>query len=380
MSLEDLRGEIDGIDDELAALLERRMEIAMEVARVKMAGGEEVHQPAREMEVLARLCAAKPGMEQALKTVYGAVFQASRAQQHSLMAQQAEDSPLRREIDAAVERGQAPWPAQASVACQGIEGAYSHIAARQLFEQPRVMSMRDFDAVFRAVEQGLCRYGVLPIENSTYGSVTAVYDLLRHHNCSIVRAIRLPVRHCLLSSERFLKDVRDIYSHEQAIRQCAAFLERMGDRVKIHVCENTAVAAQKVAQSDHPGAAAISSEECAELYGLNVLKHDIQSLAANETRFICIARQPEISPGANKSSVLITLQHRPGSLAALLQLLAGMGVNLTKLENRPAGSEFDVIFYLDMECSAAEHAHVLEELRRHSENFQFLGSYVEECL
>ena len=379
-NLENLRMEIDRVDDELVTLLERRMELTMEVAQVKIAGGEEVHQPARETQVLTRLCKAKPGLQQALHTIYGGIFQASRAQQHSLIVRHAEDSPLRQEIKAAIERGQAPWPTRASVACQGIEGAYSHIAARQLFAQPRVMSMRDFDAVFRAVEQGLCRYGVLPIENSTYGSVTAVYDLLRKHKCSIVRAVRLPVRHCLLSGERFLKDVREIYSHEQAIRQCAAFLERMGDRVAVHVCENTAVAAQNVAQSERPGVAAISSEECAELYGLNVLKRDIQSLAQNETRFICIARRPEIAPGANKSSLAIALPHRPGSLAALLQLLAGMGVNLTKLENRPAGSEFDVIFYLDMECDAANPAHalVLEELQRHCESFQFLGSYHEE--
>ena len=379
MNLEHLRGEIDRVDDELVALLERRMGLAMEVAQTKLESGEDVHQPVREAEVLARLCGTKPELQAVLKTIYGGIFQASRAQQHGLFAQIVESS-LQRDIAAAMERGQKPWPTQASVACQGIEGAYSHIAARNLFEQPRMMSMRDFDAVFRAVEQGLCRYGVLPIENSTYGSVTAVYDLLRKHKCSIVRALRLPVRHCLLSSERFLKDVREIYSHEQAIRQCAAFLERMGDRVTVHVCENTAVAAQRVAQSESPGAAAISSEECAELYGLNVLKSDIQSLPQNETRFICIARQPEIRPGANKSSLALALQHRPGSLAALLQLLAGMGVNLTKLENRPAGSEFDVIFYLDMECDAArpEHARVLEELQRHSESFQFLGSYTEE--
>jgi chorismate mutase/prephenate dehydratase len=380
MNLEKLRNEIDSIDDELAGLLIRRMEVANEVAMVKLDEGGPVHQPQREVEVLKRVCEkSRPELHRALKTVYGAIFQASRAQQHSLLAEAAQ-TQLGRDIVAAVARGQNPWEKSPSVACQGIEGAYSHIAARHLFEAPRVMSMRSFEAVFRAVEQGLCRYGVLPIENSTYGSVTAVYDLLREHKCSIVRAARLPIHHCLLSGERFLMDVKEIYSHEQAIRQCADFLEKLGDRVKIHVCENTAVAARLAAESDRPGTAAISSEECAELYGLNVLKQDIQSLPDNETRFICIARQAEIYPGANKTSVLISLQHRPGSLAAMLQLIAGMGINLTKLENRPAGSEFEVVFYLDMDCNAGrpEHARALEELARHSEEFQFLGSYTED--
>jgi chorismate mutase/prephenate dehydratase len=206
--------------------------------------------------------------------------------------------------------------------------------------------------------------------------VTAVYDLLREHKCSIVRAQRLPIHHCLLSRERFLKDVREIYSHEQALGQCGEFLDRLGDRVKITVCENTAMAARMAAQSEQPGAAAISSEECAELYGLNILKRDIQSAPRNETRFICIARQAEIFPGAHKSSVLLSLQHRPGSLAELLQLIAGM--NLTKLESRPTGSDYEVLFYLDMECNAVEHTNLLEEMQRHCASFLFLGSYAEE--
>jgi len=376
MSLEKLRGEIDQVDDALVQLLTKRMNLAADVAKVKKSG-DAVLVPQREAEVLARVCEqAEPALQTALKTVYGAVFLASRAQQHSLLAG-TKETELSKEVAAAVERGRDAWPKEASVACQGIAGAYSHIAARQVFENPRVMSMRDFDAVFRAVEQGLCRYGVLPIENSTYGSVTDVYDLMQKHNCAIVRAARMPIHHCLLSKEVFLKDVKEIWSHEQAIKQCAAFLEKLGDRVQVHVCENTAVAARMAAQSEKPGAAAISSAECAELYGLGVLKDGIHSSPDNETRFIVIAKQSEIYDGANKTSVLVTLQHRTGSLAEMLQLIAGLGINLTKIENRPVGQEYDVAFYLDMECNAQEHLQALEELERHSEKFQFLGSYVE---
>ena len=383
MNLEHLRGEIDRVDDEMAALLARRMDLAAEVAAEKKNSGGPVFQQNREQAIIERLKHITPPQYQpALKLLYASLFQASRAYQNSLLAGDG-DSELRREIAAAVERGKEGFPREASVACQGIEGAYSHIAARALFERPKVVFLRTFDAVFRAVEQGLCRYGVLPIENSSYGSVTAVYDLLKERHCSIVRALRQPIDHCLLSRAKYLGEVREIYSHEQALRQCGAFLDRLGSRVEIIVCENTAVAARMAAQSGRGDVAAISSEECAALYGLNILKRDIQNEPRNETRFICIARKAEIYEGANKSSVLLNLKHEPGSLAALLQLLAAMGVNLTKLENRPApGREFEVMFYLDMECDAAQPdaARILEEMERQSESFLFLGSYAEEGL
>ena len=380
MSLVTLRSEIDRVDDNMAALLAKRMELAADVAREKMQSGGPVHQRTREQEILERLSKGmEPQWQPALRLMYTTLFQASRSCQHGMLAE-AEDSALRQNITAAADRGLAGFPATANVACQGIEGAYSHIAARAFFDEPKVIFLRTFDAVFRAVEQGLCRYGVLPIENSSYGSVTAVYDLLKEHNCSIVKAVRLPIAHCLLSRAKYLSEIKEIYSHEQALRQCGAFLDHLGSRVEVIVCENTAVAARMAAQSERTDVAAISSEECAALYGLNIIKQDIQNEPRNETRFICIARQGEIYPGANKSSVLLSLRHRPGSLAALLQLLAAMNVNLTKLENRPApGREFEVMFYLDMECDASqpETVRILEEMARQSESFLFLGSYAE---
>ncbi|MDR2752973.1 MAG: chorismate mutase [Oscillospiraceae bacterium] len=382
MGLDELRGQIDCVDDEIAGLLQRRMALAAAVAREKQRTGGSVLHKGREQAIIERLQAqTEPQWHTSLRLVYHSLFQASRAHQQRLLAGE-EDSPLRHEIAEAVERGRAGFPQTGSVACQGILGAYSHLAAQRLFrcESPNVVFLRTFDAVFRAVEQGLCRYGMLPIENSSYGSVTPVYDLLKKHNCHIVRAVRLPIAHCLLSKAKFLQDVKEIFSHEQALGQCADFLEKLKN-VKITVCENTAVAARLAAAC--PGAAAISSEECAALYGLEVLKRKIQNEPDNETRFICIAAQPEMAPHANKTSVLLSLRHRPGSLAELLQLLAAMDVNLTKLENRPAPSssgDFEFLFYLDMECDAAlpETARFLEEMARQSESFLLLGSYLEE--
>jgi len=380
MSLDELRAEIDAIDDEIAPLLARRMGISAQVAMIKRETGGAILQPEREKAILARLGA---GVEEqyrpALAIIYEAVFRASREYQRGLLAAPG-DSPLRQEFEEAAALGAGGFPENAVVACQGIEGAYSHLAALRIFREPEVQFLRTFDAVFRAVVLGQCRYGVLPIENSSFGSVTPVFDLLKRHRCKIVRAARLPIAHCLLSRAEALEDIKEIYTHEQALGQCGKFLEKLSPWTTLTVCENTAVAARMVAESDRADTAAISSEECAALYGLRVLKRGIQNEARNETRFICIARQAEIYPGANKSSVLLTLQHRPGSLARLLQLVSAAGINLTKLETRPVpGRNFEFLFYLDMECDASQPASAgfLEEIARQSEDFFFLGSYTE---
>jgi len=380
MTLDELRAEIDGIDDEIAPLLVRRMALAAQVAAVKRETGAPVLQPAREKAVLARIGAGTEAQYiPALEAVYEAVFRASREYQRGLLATQG-DSPLRQECAEAAALGAGGFPESAAVACQGIEGAYSQLAAQRIFRAPEVLFLRTFDAVFRAVVLGQCRYGVLPIENSSFGSVTPVFDLLKRHRCRIVRAARLPIAHCLLSRAGALEEVREIYTHEQALGQCSKFLEKLSPWTTLTVCENTAVAARMASESGRNDVAAISSEECAALYGLGVLKRGIQNEARNETRFICIARQAEIYPGANKSSVMLTLQHRPGSLARLLQLVSAAGVNLTKLETRPVpGRNFEFLFYLDMECDASqpETAGFLEEIARQSEDFFFLGSYME---
>jgi chorismate mutase/prephenate dehydratase len=380
MSLEDLRNEIDGIDNDLTRLFERRMSLAAQVAQTKRQSGAPVFQHGREEAILQRLSArVNPELAPALRQLYATLFRLSRARQQHLLVD--ENSPLRHSIAAALRLGAQGFPTSASVACQGIEGAYSHLAARSLFRQPKVVFVRSFDAVFRAVEQRLCRYGVLPIENSTYGSVTQVYDLLKRHDCRIVRSLRLRVEHCLLGNAASIKAIREIYSHEQALGQCADFLAKHPE-ITVTVCENTAVAARMAAESGRTDAAAISSEECAALYGLRVLLRGIQNEKKNETRFICIAPQTELYPGANRCSVLLSLKHEPGSLAALLQLPAALGINMTKLENRPApGKDFEFLFYLDLEADAArpETQDFLECMAELSEDFTFLGSYFEEA-
>ena len=173
-----------------------------------------------------------------------------------------------------------------------------------------ILYFKTFDGVFQAIEQGLCKYGILPIENSTAGSVTKVYDLMIQHNFSIVRTFRLKVDHNLLVNPGAkLEDIKVIYSHEQAISQCAGFLRKLPG-VNVEAVANTAVAAEMVASSGRTDVAAISSRSCAQLYGLQNIASSIQDKGNNRTRFICISKNLEIYPSPLFTAALFTSQDK----------------------------------------------------------------------
>ena len=245
---------------------------------------------------------------------------------------------------------------------------------------PNIMFCKRFEGVFQAIESGLCRYGVLPIENSAYGSVDEVYDLMRQHRFYIVRSIKVKVNHQLMALPGTkLSDIREVVSHSQAIGQCGRFLKTLPD-VKITPCENTAAAAKLVSQSGRRDLAAIASPACAELYGLVPLQKNVCDTDHNFTRFICIAREIEIYPGANRMSLMLTLPHKPGSLYRMIARFAALGLNLTKLESRPlAGTDFEFQFYFDLEASVRndDAVNLVGELSSENEDFTYLGSYLE---
>jgi len=378
MDLNETRGLIDCIDQRMADLFCQRMQLAAQVARYKKEHGLPVLNAAREREILASL-SQRCGDELSsyAQVLYSTMFDVSRSYQRSLMA---EDSPLGQSIDQALASTAPRFPDKAVVACQGVEGAYSQLACDRLFRTPSIVYFRGFDGVFGAVAGGLCRYGILPIENSSAGSVTAVYDLMRKYNFHIVRAVRLKVSHNLLARPGArVEDIREIVSHEQALSQCAGLLAGMPE-VKVTVCENTAAAARAVAESGRTDLAALSSRECAGLYGLEVLRAGVQDSDSNYTRFICIAREAEIYPGAGKISLMLTLPHRPGELYRLITRFACLGLNLTKLESRPIpGSDFEFRFYFDLEGWVGDPAvrALLCALQQEMDEFVFLGNYAE---
>ena len=272
------------------------------------------------------------------------------------------------------------FPQTGLVACQGVEGAYSQVACDRLLPRGKIVYVKSFEAVFSAVESGLCKFGVLPIENSSNGSVRAVYDLVQRKNFSIVRSTRLCIHHELLVQPGVkLTDITEIYSHEQAIGQCSKFLSELNG-VRVIPCANTAVAAQMVAESGSRHAAAISSHACAALYGLECIHDAIQDSDNNYTRFICISKEPVIYPGANRISLVIAFENKPGALYEILSKLAALDINMTKLESCPVvGSDFDFVFFLELDASVQDPSvlAMLEEMERSCAKFQFLGNYAE---
>lgn len=378
MDILELRQEIDKIDDQMVRLFCQRMDVAAQIAEYKKENGLPILVPAREREKLQDVATkAGPEMDNYTRVLYSMLFELSRSYQAK---QTKEHTPLYHKITQAIESTPKLFPQTAMVACQGVEGAYSQIACEKIFKNPLILYFKDFEDVFTAIEQGLCQYGILPIENSTAGSVKKVYDLMIRHNFAIVRTFRLKVDHNLLVKPGTkISDVREIYSHEQAINQCADFLRTLPG-VKVVPVENTAVAAQMVSQSDRDDVAALSSRSCAELYNLDCLKYSVQDKGNNRTRFICISKNLEIYPGADKTSIMMILHHKPGALYKVLARLFTLGINVTKLESRPIPDrEFEFMFYFDLETSiySEEYVQLMCELDELCEEFKYLGSYSE---
>ena len=377
MELQDYRRELDGIDDELLQLFCRRMEIAAQIGAYKKANGLPILDPARERQILLKIRDKSPeGMGDYAVSLYSLIFELSRASQNRLMGEKA---PLTQQIENAVAGTPALFPDSAMVACQGVEGANSQLACEKLFRLPNIFYFKSFEAVFSAIDSGLCRYGVVPVENSTAGSVNAVYDLMMKHNFRIVRSVRMKVDHNLLAKPGTkLSDIREIYSHEQAISQCAQFLQGLNG-VKVIPCENTAAAAKLAAESDG-SVAALSSRSCMKLYGLECLAASVQDRGNNSTRFICISKDLEIYPGADRTSLMMVLPHTPGSLYKVLARFYALGLNLNKLESRPLPDRnFEFMFYFDLDTPVYSPGllQLMGEMDTICEDFSYLGSYSE---
>ena len=380
-SLEEIRREINTIDDELVKLFVRRMEASEKVAEVKRGSSAPVLDPARERAILAKVAkAVGPDFENEARLLFTTLMSMSRGRQR---AELAGEEGFAKEIATALAATPDRFPSSATVACAGTEGSYAQQAVCRLVQFPSIFYFKGFDDVFTAVEKGMCDYGVLPIENSAVGSVTAVYDLMAKHNFKIVKALKLRIRHVLLAPPGVaFADIREIASHPHALAQCSEFL-RAQSAIRAVPATNTAAAAAELAASGRRDAAVIASRECAELYGLEVLREDISNITSNYTRFICISKRTELYPDADKFSVMMSLNHRPGALTDVLVKFAAVGVNLTKLESRPVpGSDFEFRFIFDFEASPRD-PRVVKMLSGfvldpEIEHFTFLGAYSEK--
>lgn len=373
-----LRLEMDACNKQILEAFEHRMDIASRIGDVKRSLGLRVTDPRRERQILSAIAdQASPEFKSYATVLFSLLMEVSSAYQEHRMRP---TSPLRERIEQALETTPKLFPQFASVACQGVDGAYSQLAAEKIFKRPNITFYRNFEGVFQAVESGTCEYGVLPIENSSAGTVNAVYDLMMEHDFHIVRTYRLKVDHNVLVNEgATLEGITEIYSHQQAINQCARYLEGM-PHVKVTPVTNTAEAARMVAESGRTDVAALSSRACASLYGLSVLARQVNDSDNNYTRFACITKDLQVFPGADRTSLMMVAPHEPGALYKVLARFYALDINLTKLQSRPIlGQDFEFMFYFDLDASvySPEFASLVCELEDFCDDFKYLGTYSE---
>lgn len=377
LDLTKIRGEINEIDDQIATLFEKRMILANDVAEYKRQNDMAVYDRRRERDIINRISShVNEDLGSYAKILYATLFQLSRSYQFKKLIA---SSPITDSMKQAIEQTSQLFPRSAKVACQGVEGAYAQSACDRLFNSADINYYKTWEDVFKSVESGECKYGVVPLENSTAGTVNAVYDLVGKYKFYIVRSLKLRIYHSLLVKRGVkLEDVKEIVSHEQALQQCNKFISSLN--VKVTVFDNTAAAAEYVSKSGRDDIAAIGSPDCADLYNLVSIRDDIMNTDNNYTRFICVSKSLEIYPGAHRTSIVFKVPHRPGALYDVLSKFRALDVNLIKLESRPIpGRDFEFKFYIDLDTSVyrPELLELINELDNELESFDYLGSYTE---
>ncbi len=376
MNLQDIRVEIDRIDEEIIALFQKRMECSRQVAEYKLANSIPIFNPEREAVVLDRVEERAGTYGSSARQLYATMMELSRALQHDLLGSGSE---LKNRIGSAETK--VPYDSSdLKIACFGVSGTYANRAANIVFPHADPSFCPSFHEVFEAVLDGEADFGVVPIENSSAGSVTDVYDLMLQYRFSIAAAVDIPINHCLAVRKGVkLENLTTVYSHQQALSQCSHFLTAHHLRKQAYL--STAAAAKMVAESEDRSIAAICSERAAEEYGLDILLQGFQDNPNNKTRFIIISKKLYIEENADKISLCFSLPHVTGSLYSTLCRFAADGLNLTKLESRPvAGTDFEYLFYLDFTGSVRtpKTLALLCALSDELTEFSFLGNYIEK--
>lgn len=351
-SVEKLRQRIDAINLKLLRLLSERAELASQVGKLKRSDGADVYQPVREREVIDQMIAQNPGplTTAQVRRIFTEVISACRALEHELR-----------------------------VAFLGPEHTYSHQAAVERFGSSAIFVPEgSIAAVFQALENGRADLGVVPVENSTEGSLALTLDLLIDTALVIVGEILLPIRHALMSREGDPSRIRRILSHQQSLAQCRGYLAtNFPDREQEAVASN-AFAARRAAED--PACAAIASTDAAEAYGLRLIAENIQDSAQNTTRFLVMGRYPVARSGADKTTALFAVRDQVGALHAVLGLFARNSINISKIESRPLRSRpWEYLFFVDLEGHRNDPKlkRALEALGRKTLFLKVVGSYPE---
>lgn len=372
LDLNKIREKITQLDQQLLALFAERRALTLNVAKSKAHQIRPVRDQQREQELLIRLITQgkKLGLDAHYVT---SIFQTII--EDSVLNQQAYLQTL------ANPNIQEPT---VSVAFLGDKGSYSYLASHRYFsrraEKIIESGCQSFAEIMQQVESGSVDYGMLPIENTSSGSINEVYDVLQHTNLSIVGEITQPIEHCLLTAVNTqLSKIKTIYAHGQPFAQCSNFLDKQSD-IRIEYCESTADAMAQVYELQDDSVAVIGSEEGGSLYQLQALEKSIANQSENHSRFILVARKPvdvaEQIPA--KTTLVIATGQKPGALVECLVVLKNKGINMCKLESRPIqGRPWEEMFYIDVEANL-KHLALQEAISQITEQTNFikvLGCY-----
>jgi len=352
--IEAQRKAIDQIDRRLVALIAQRVDAARVIGASKKKSGLPIRDKLREEKVKQNAVAASGGAvpKKELLDVFEDIINCSA---------EAQENP------------------GTVVAFQGERGAYSEEAANIAFSDCIPLACRTFTDTIAAVEKGAARHAILPIENSVEGSVIGVHDLLLDAKLKATAEILLPVRHCLLClAGQKAEDIREVYSHPQALGQCEKTIAKLLPHAKVVPFYDTAGAAKMIFEHGLQGAAAIASERAGQAYGLEVLTKDIQDQETNTTRFLVFSQPQGEKAGGDKTSAVFTLAHKPGSLFNALKGFADEGVNISRIESRPIKhTPWEYVFFLDFEESpdSAKGKKVLDCLSKNAHKLNVIGCY-----
>ncbi len=372
MELSEIRKQIDAIDKQVLELFLERMQLTTEVARYKAANNMKVFQGDRERFIIDNVKANAPDeLKKSAAFLFMNIIDISKVSQINAIAPDIE-------IEFSEKPKQRP-----AVAVQGIEGAYGHTAAKQLFNNGSISFYGAFHEVWEAVENGDVDYGVLPIENSTAGEVTANMELLERHKVFICNTTTVECAHVLAAKKGVREeDIRIIFGHEQAIRQCEEYLSSRPELTVIPY-SNNAAAAKMVSENESSALGCICSEDCAKLHGLDVVHKAIATDPNNCTRFICIAKNPEVYEGAKTIAVSLSIPNISGALYRLLTKFAVNGISMSKIQSKPLPTEVkkrfpdDYMFYIEFDGSikTATVKKLLKNFENELNYFKFHGNF-----
>lgn len=375
MSLENIRKKLDVIDEQIVKLYEERMQLCEEVGIDKVKTGKKVYDKQRENEKLAVLTskASNEFNRRGIKELFEQIMSMSRKRQYQILGNHGvfgRTSFI--ELDTLQSEN-------ARLVFQGVEGAYSQAALQQFFgDNKNVFHVDTFRDAMEAIEEGSADFAVLPIENSSAGAVSQVYDLLVEFENYIVGEVVIPIRHTLAGiAGTKLDEIERVYSHPQGLMQSARFLDEHGAWQQISVA-NTAMAAKKVLEDGRRNQAAICSEYAAEIYGLEILQREINSSEKNSTRFIIVTNQKVFLKDAKKISICFEIAHESGSLYHLLSHFIYNNLNMTKIESRPIEDRpWEYRFFIDFEGNMSDGAvkNAIRGLREEARNLKILGNY-----